>query len=65
MSVPSSSFPESSSIDWSGRARLPKHGVEATRRCCHRLGASGQHIFYTATVATKLRELSRSMLVDP
>jgi predicted TPR repeat methyltransferase len=39
--------------------------IEATRRYCHRLSASGKPIFYTAMVATKLEEIPRSFLVDP
>jgi predicted TPR repeat methyltransferase len=39
--------------------------IEAMRRYRHRLSTSGEPIFYTAIVATKLGEIRPEMLVDP
>lgn len=39
--------------------------IEATLRYCHRLSATGEPLFYTAVVATKLADIPRSMLVEP
>ena len=38
--------------------------LEATRRYRHRLSASGEPLYYTAMVATKLAEIPESMLVE-
>jgi len=38
--------------------------LEATRRYRHRNSAAGEPIFYTAMVATKLKEIPESMLVE-
>ena len=38
--------------------------LEATRRYRHRLSASGDPIYYTAMVATKLKEIPASILVE-
>jgi predicted TPR repeat methyltransferase len=38
--------------------------LEATRRYRHRLSAAGEPIYYTAMVATKLKEIPDSMLVE-
>jgi len=38
--------------------------LEATRRYRHRLSASGEPIYYTAMVATKLKEIPDSILVE-
>jgi hypothetical protein len=38
--------------------------LEATRRYRHRRSASGAPIYYTAMVATKLKEIPESMLVE-
>lgn len=47
--------------------RMVNEGIvrlEATRRYRHRLSASGDPIFYTAMVATKLKEIPGSILVE-
>ncbi|HLS86199.1 MAG TPA: class I SAM-dependent methyltransferase [Burkholderiales bacterium] len=38
--------------------------VEASRRYCHRLSVTGEPLYYTAMVVTKLAEIPESMLVD-
>jgi hypothetical protein len=38
--------------------------IEATRRYRHRLSASGEPIFYTAMIVTKLAEIPATMLVE-
>lgn len=38
--------------------------IEATRRYCHRLSARGEPLYYLATVATKLAEVPRAMVVE-
>lgn len=47
--------------------RMVNDGVarlEGTRRYCHRRSATGEPIYYTAMVVTKLREIPDSMLVE-
>lgn len=38
--------------------------VEASRRYCHRLSVTGEPLYYTAMVVTKLAEIPESMVVD-